>query len=85
MNGYLLLLAQENKSAMSGKNPRIAKTANKPTSRSATTQPGATGMSVTTAAETETKAIDAAQNIGLSAPDGTIISFAISFRPSAIS
>src|SRR5215207_4275202 len=44
MNGYLLLLAHENNSAISGKNPRIANTATIPTSRSATTQPGAAGI-----------------------------------------
>jgi len=84
MNGYLLLLAQENSSAISGKNPKNAKTAIMPTSRSATTHPGAAGISATTAAEVTTKATGAVQKISLSAPDGTIISFEISYSPSAI-
>src|SRR5437867_7221622 len=84
MNGYLLLLAQENSRAISGKNPSIAKTASRPTSVSATTYPGAAGMRATTAAAVETNMIGAAQNMGLSAPEGTIISLAISLRPSAI-
>ena len=85
MNGYLLLLAHENKSAISGKNPRNANIAIIPTSRSATTHPGAAGINDTTAADVTTKAIGAVQNISLSAPDGTIISFEINFKPSAIS
>src|ERR687897_173618 len=79
MNGYLLLLAHENKSAIRGKNPKNAKTAIIPTSRSATTHPGAAGINDTTAAAVTTKATGAVQNIGLSAPDGTMISFEINF------
>src|ERR687894_1395445 len=85
MNGYLLLLAQENNNAISGKNPRMANTATIPTSRSATTQPGAAGIKAVTAAAVATKAIGAAQKIGLSAPEGTIISFDTNFSPSASS
>src|SRR5579883_117692 len=83
MKGYLLLLAQEKRRAISGKNPRIAKTASKPTLIFAATQPGATGIRVVTAAAVATNAIGAAQKIGLSAPEGTIISFDTSLRPSA--
>ena len=83
MNGYLLLLAHENNNAINGKNPSIAKAAINPTSTSATTQPDATGINATTAAAVATNIIGANQNIGLSAPEGTIISFVISFRPSA--
>src|SRR5919109_3455534 len=85
MNGYLLLLAHENKSSIRGKNPKIAKIAITPTSKSATTQPEATGIRAVTAAADATKAIGAAQKIGLSAPEGTIISFETNFNPSAIS
>jgi hypothetical protein len=84
MNGYLLLLAHENKSAIRGKNPKNANTAIMPTSRSATTHPGAAGINDITAADVTTKATGAAQNISLSAPAGTIISFEINFNPSAI-
>jgi hypothetical protein len=83
MNGYLLLLAHENKSSIRGKNPKIAKIAITPTFKSATTQPGATGIRAVTAAADATKAIGAAQKIGLSAPDGIMISFDTSFKPSA--
>src|ERR687889_2174564 len=85
MNGYLLLLAHEKSKAMSGKKPRIAKTANNPTSISATTHPGAAGISATTAAAVATNAMGAAQKIILSAPEGTIISLDNSFNPSASS
>src|SRR5918998_1574776 len=71
--------------AISGKNPRMANTATIPTSRSATTQPGAAGIKAVTAAAVATKAIGAAQKIGLSAPEGTIISFETNFSPSASS
>ena len=84
MKGYLLLLAQENNKARSGKNPKNAKTAIRPTLIFATTHPGATGISAATAAAVATNIIGAAQNIGLSAPDGTIISLEMSFNPSAI-
>ena len=40
MNGDLLLLAHEKRRAISGKKPRMAKTARRPTSTSATTHPG---------------------------------------------
>ena len=83
MNGYLLLLAHENNNAINGKKPSIAKTAINPTSTSATTQPGATGINATTAAAVATNNIGANQNMGLSAPEGLIISFVRSFSPSA--
>src|SRR5919112_5962219 len=70
MNGYLLLLAHEKRRAMSGKKPRIANTARRPTSMSATTHPGPAGIRVTTAAAVATYAIGAAQKISLSAPEG---------------
>src|SRR5215210_5725829 len=82
-NGYLLLLAHENSSVINGKKPNIANAAISPTLTSATTHPDATGIKATTAAEVDTNIIGANQNIGLSAPDGTIISLAISFKPSA--
>ena len=41
-------------------------------------------LMTTTAADVTTKATGAVQNISLSAPDGTIISFEINFNPSAI-
>ena len=85
MNGYLLLLAQEKSRAISGKKPRIAKTASRPTSMSATTHPGAAGIRAMTAAAVATNAMGAAQKIVLSAPEGIIISLDISLRPSAIS
>src|SRR5262249_54888763 len=84
MNGYLLLLAQEKSNSINGKKPIIAKAANRPTSVFETTQPGATGINEIKAAEVATKAIGAAQKIGLSAPEGIIISLEISFKPSAI-
>ncbi len=59
MNGYLLLLAHENNNAINGKKPNIAKAAINPTSTSATTQPGATGINATTAAEVATNSIGA--------------------------
>src|SRR5215218_2289307 len=68
MNGYLLLLAQEKSRAISGKKPRIANTARRPTSMSATTNPGPAGIRATTAAAVATYAIGAAQKISLSAP-----------------
>src|ERR1044072_4409110 len=83
MYGYLLLIVQENKNAINGKKPSIAKTAINPTSTSATTQPGATGINATTAAAVATNIIGANQNIGLSAPEGTIISLVSSLSPSA--
>src|SRR5918993_1837301 len=82
-NGYLLLLAHENSNAINGKKPNIAKAANSPTLTSATTHPEATGISATTAAAVDTNIIGANQNMGLSAPEGTIISFVRSFNPSA--
>ena len=84
MNGYLLLLAQENNNANNGKNPKNAKTAIRPTFTLATTHPGATGINATTAADVATNATGVAQKIGLSAPDGMMISLEINFRPSAI-
>src|SRR5687767_14698888 len=83
MNGYLLLLAHENNSAIRGKNPQIAKIAIMPTSNSTTTQPGAADIWAVTAAAVATKAMGAAQKMGLAAPEGTIISFDINFKPSA--
>src|SRR5215467_7435735 len=85
MNGYLLLLAQENSKAINGKKPRIANAATRPTSVFETTHPGATGINEIKAAAAATNAIGAAQKIGLSAPDGIMISLEISFKPSAIS
>src|SRR6266568_5785295 len=85
MNGYLLLLAHENSRAINGKNPSIANTAISPTFVFETTQPGATGINATTAAAVATNAIGAAQNIGLSAPDGIRISLEMTFKPSAAS
>ena len=84
MNGYLLLLDQEKSRAINGKKPNIAKMARRPTSRSAPTQPGATGIRTVKAAAVATKIIGVLQKIGLSAPDGAIISFEINFKPSAI-
>src|SRR5215813_12783640 len=74
MNGYLLLLAHENNKAIIGKKPKKANTAIIPTLIFATTHPGATGISATTAVAVTTNNIGAAQKIGLSAPEGTIIS-----------
>src|ERR1700712_3154050 len=74
--------ADENNSVISGKNPSIPNVAIKPTFTFATTQPGATGINETTAAEVDTNSRGASQKIGLSAPEGTIISLAISFKPS---
>ena len=83
MNGNLLFADHAERIVMIGKNPITAKTASKPTSKSATTQPpGATGISDTNAAAVPTKSTGAAQNKGLSAFAGMIISFEISFRPS---
>ena len=84
MNGYLLLADQADKIVIMGKNPITAKTAIKPTSKSATTQPpGATGINETNAAAVPTNRIGATQNSGLSALAGMIISFEINLRPSA--
>src|SRR5919197_493434 len=83
MNGYLLLLAHENSSAINGKNPRIANTAIRPTLTLAPTHPGATGINATTAAAVATYPIGAAQKMGLSAADGIMISLDTSFKPSA--
>ena len=86
MNGYLLLADQADRIVIIGKNPITANTANKPTSRSATTQPpGATGISETNAAAVPTNRIGATQNSGLSAFAGMIISFEINLSPSAAS
>jgi hypothetical protein len=63
MKGYLLLLAHENNNAINGKKPSIAKTAINPTSTSATTQPGATGINATSSAAVSTKIIGAYQNM----------------------
>src|SRR6476469_8772617 len=83
MNGYLLLLAHENNNAINGKKPRIANTARRPTLILATTHPGATGINAVTAAAAATNATGEAQKIGLSDPEGIIISFEINFKPSA--
>ena len=50
MNGYLLLQDQEKSRAINGKKPNIAKMARRPTSRSAPTQPGVTGIRTVKAA-----------------------------------
>ena len=63
MNGYLLLLAHENNSAINGKNPRIANTAIIPTSTFAATHPGAAGIRATTAAAAATNAMGATQKL----------------------
>ena len=85
MNGNLLLEDHADKMVIIGKNPITANTANKPKSISATTQPGATGISATKAPAVAANKTGAAQKIGLSAFAGIIISFEINFNPSAIS
>ena len=83
MNGNLLLADHAERIVMIGKNPITAKTASRPTSKSATTHPpGATGINATNAAAVPTNNTGAAQNNGLSAFAGMIISFEISFKPS---
>ena len=84
MNGNLLLADHADKIVIIGKKPITANTASKPTSTSATTQPGATGISATNAAAVPINRTGAAQKIGLSAFAGIIISFEISFKPSPI-
>ena len=86
MNGNLLLADHAERIVMIGKNPITAKTASRPTSKSATTHPpGATGINATNAAAVPTNNTGAAQNNGLSAFAGMIISFEISFKPSPAS
>ena len=83
MKGNLLLADHAERIVMIGKNPITAKTASRPTSRSAITHPpGATGISATKAAAVPTNKTGAAQNNGLSAFAGMMISFEISFKPS---
>src|SRR3972149_8270401 len=84
MKGNLLFEAQDESTVIIGKKPITANTASNPTSTSATTQPGATGINETKAAAVPTKSRGAAQKIGLSALAGMIISFEISFNPSLI-
>ena len=67
MNGNLLFADQAERIVIIGKNPITANTAIKPISTSATTQPGATGISATNAAAAPTKITGAAQKMGLSA------------------
>ena len=85
MNGNLLFADQDESRVIIGKNPITAKTANNPTSRSATTHPGATGINEIKAAAVPTNKSGASQKIGLSAFAGMMISFYISFSPSPIS
>lgn len=84
MNGNLLFEDHAERMVMIGKNPIIAKTASRPTSTSATTHPGATGINATNAAAVATNITGAAQKIGLSAFAGIIISFEIHFSPSPL-
>ena len=68
MNGYLLLLAHEKSNAIRGKNPNIANTARRPTSRSGlpNLEPQAPKGQARRQA-VATNAIGANQKIGLSA------------------
>ena len=84
MKGNLLLADHAERIVIIGKNPITAKTASKPTSKSATTHPGATGIKATNAAAVATNNTGAAQNSGLSALAGIIISFEINLSPSPI-
>ena len=86
MNGNLLLADHAERIVMIGKNPITANTASRPTSKSATTHPpGATGINATNAAAVPTNKTGAAQNNGLSAFAGMMISFEINFKPSPAS
>ena len=85
MNGNLLLADHADTIVIIGKNPITAKTANRPKSMSATTHPGATGISATNAPAVAAKSTGAAQKRGLSAFAGIIISLEINFKPSAVS
>jgi len=80
MNGNLLFADHAERIVMIGKNPITANTASNPKSTSATTQPGATGISATNAAAAATNSTGAAQKIGLSAFAGIIISLEINFN-----
>ena len=84
MNGNLLFADHADRTVIIGKKPIMANTASNPTSKSAITHPGATGIKETNAAAVATNKTGAAQKIGLSALAGMIISLEISFRPSAI-
>ena len=84
MKGNLLFAAHETITVIIGKKPITANTAIKPRSKSATTHPGATGIKATNAAAVATNKTGAAQNNGLSAFAGIIISLEISFNPSPI-
>ena len=85
MNGNLLLADHADTIVIIGKNPITAKTANRPKSMSATTHPGATGISATNAPAVAAKSTGAAQKRGLSAFAGIIISLESYFRPSPTS
>jgi len=84
MNGNLLLADQAERIVIIGKNPITANTAISPTSTSATTHPGVTGINATNAAAVATNKTGAAQKMGLSAFAGIIISFETNFKPSPI-
>ncbi len=85
MNGNLLFADHADNTVMTGKNPIIAKTANSPTSASATTHPPrAAGIRETNAAAVPTNNTGAAQKIGLSALAGIMISLDNSLIPSLI-
>ena len=81
----MLFADHDARTVMIGKNPITAKTAIKPRSISATTQPGATGINATKAAAAPTNISGDRIKMGLSAFAGMIISFVTSFIPSAIS
>ena len=85
MKGNLLFADQDDKSVIIGKKPITAKTAIKPRSTSATTQPGATGIKATNAAAAPINISGDATKISLSAFAGMIISFEINLRPSPMS
>ena len=84
MKGNLEFADHADNIVMIGKNPITANTASNPTSKSATTHPGATGINATNAAAVPINKRGAAQNIGLSAFAGIIISFETNFNPSPI-
>src|SRR5437879_13116443 len=84
MNVHLLFAAQAESTAIIGKKPIVAKTANNHTLGFATTHPGATGISDTNAPAVPTNNSGPIQKIGLSAVAVIIISLDISLSPSPI-
>jgi len=60
MNGNLLFADHADRIVIIGKKPIMANTASKPTSKSATTHPGATGINETNAAAVATNKTGAA-------------------------